>query len=82
MCIYCLAIVCLFVCRSECYYFFSLSWVITWFGHVIQDNDLVMRLADAFLASHPLMPLYLAAMVISRVWSGLGPLSRNYLSKF
>ncbi|XP_065914315.1 TBC1 domain family member 20-like [Dysidea avara] len=53
-----------FITRSQCYYFFSLSWVITWFGHVIQDNDIVMRLADAFLASHPLMPLYLSAMLV------------------
>ena len=49
--------------RSQCYYFFSLSWVITWFGHVIQDSALVTRLVDVFLASHPLMPIYVSAMV-------------------
>ena len=68
----CIACVHLSLCRSQCYYFFSLSWLITWFGHVIQDNGLVMRLADVFLASHPLMPLYLAAMVMS-VGSIMGP---------
>lgn len=49
--------------RSQCYYFFSLSWVITWFGHVIQDSALVTRLVDVLLASHPLMPIYVSAMV-------------------
>lgn len=37
--------------------------MITWFGHVIQDSTLVTRLVDVFLASHPLMPIYLSAMV-------------------
>lgn len=62
---YCIVSRELFNCvhRSQCYYFFSLSWVITWFGHVIHDNSLVARLVDVFLASHPLMPIYLSAMV-------------------
>ena len=60
-------------CRSQCYYFFSLSWVITWFGHVIQDISVVTRLVDVILASHPLMPIYLSAMV-SDSSSGFMPL--------
>jgi TBC1 domain family member 20 len=38
--------------------YFALSWVITWFSHNI-SAALVPRLFDLFLASHPLMPLYL-----------------------
>ena len=42
---------------------FSLSWVITWFSHVIEDTSSVLRLHDFFLASHPLMSLYVTAAV-------------------
>lgn len=56
-----------FVTRSECQYYFSLSWLITWFGHVVQHPAEAFRLADVFLASHPLMPVYVsAAMILSR----------------
>uniref|UniRef100_A0A1I8FBS9 Rab-GAP TBC domain-containing protein n=1 Tax=Macrostomum lignano TaxID=282301 RepID=A0A1I8FBS9_9PLAT len=34
---------------------FSVAWVITWFGHVLDDLDAILRLYDFFLASHPLM---------------------------
>lgn len=45
--------------------YFCLSWVITWFAHEIRDTDLVKRLFDVFMVSHPLMPIYMAvAMVI------------------
>ncbi|XP_039767628.1 TBC1 domain family member 20-like isoform X5 [Ornithorhynchus anatinus] len=43
---------------------FALSWLLTWFGHVLPDTAHVLRLADFFLASHPLMPIYLAAAVV------------------
>lgn len=43
---------------------FCLSWVITWFGHVLNDYDMVVRLFDLFLASHSWMPLYLSAAVV------------------
>ena len=51
--------------RSQCAYFFSLSWLITWFGHVARRADEVYRLFDFFLASHPLMPIYLSGAVSS-----------------
>lgn len=42
---------------------FALSWLITWFGHVLSDMRHVVRLYDFFLACHPLMPIYFAAVV-------------------
>lgn len=42
---------------------FALSWLITWFGHVLLDFRHVVRLYDFFLACHPLMPIYFAAVV-------------------
>ncbi len=58
---YAIIIVC--VCRSECAYYFSLSWLITWYSHVIQSANDIARLTDVFLASHPLFPVYIAATV-------------------
>jgi len=43
---------------------FALSWVLTWFSHVIEDFDKCARLFDFFLASHPLMPMYFATALI------------------
>lgn len=43
---------------------FCLSWVITWFGHVLSDYDTVVRLFDLFLASHCWMPIYLSAAIV------------------
>ncbi|XP_039767625.1 TBC1 domain family member 20-like isoform X2 [Ornithorhynchus anatinus] len=43
---------------------FMERWLLTWFGHVLPDTAHVLRLADFFLASHPLMPIYLAAAVV------------------
>ncbi|XP_051049570.1 TBC1 domain family member 20 isoform X2 [Phodopus roborovskii] len=42
---------------------FALSWLITWFGHVLSDFRHVVRLYDFFLACHPLMPIYFAAVI-------------------
>ncbi|XP_074868115.1 TBC1 domain family member 20 isoform X2 [Carettochelys insculpta] len=42
---------------------FALSWLITWFGHVLADFRHVVRLYDFFLACHPLMPIYFAAVI-------------------
>mmetsp|Transcript_24791 Transcript_24791/g.36371 ORF Transcript_24791/g.36371 Transcript_24791/m.36371 type:complete len:560 (-) Transcript_24791:990-2669(-) len=48
--------------------FFALSWVLTWFSHDIKDTRVATRLFDAFLVSHPLLPVYLSvAMVLHRV---------------
>lgn len=41
--------------------FFALSWFITWFAHDMPDLGGAARLFDLFLASHPLMPLYVGA---------------------
>lgn len=51
------------ICRSEVGTVFSLSWLITWFGHVLGDLDSIVRLYDFFMASAPLMPIYMAASV-------------------
>jgi hypothetical protein len=40
--------------------FFCLSWVLTWFSHDVRDTELVKRLFDAFLVSHPLLPVYVS----------------------
>jgi TBC1 domain family member 20 len=52
----------LFNCEMEP--FFALSWVITWFAHEIRDTDLVKRLFDTFLVSHPLFPIYLSIAMV------------------
>ncbi|XP_013787519.1 TBC1 domain family member 20-like [Limulus polyphemus] len=53
-----------FLLRSDVGVIFSLSWVITWYGHVLNCYSDVVRLFDLFLASHPWMPLYLAATIV------------------
>ena len=42
---------------------FALSWLITWYGHVLKDFATIVRLYDFFLATHPLMPVYFGAAV-------------------
>ena len=42
---------------------FCLSWLITWYGHVLSEFRHIVRLYDFFMACHPLMPIYLAADV-------------------
>lgn len=49
--------------RAEVGTIFALSWLITWFGHVLSESKHTLRLYDFFLSSHPLMPIYLAAAV-------------------
>ncbi|KAI3358641.1 hypothetical protein L3Q82_015056, partial [Scortum barcoo] len=50
--------------RSEVGTIFALSWLITWYGHVLSEFRHTLRLYDFFLASHPLMPIYLAATIV------------------
>lgn len=50
--------------KSEVGSLFCLSWLITWFGHVLNDYNQIVRLYDFFLATHSLMPIYLAAAVV------------------
>lgn len=46
---------------------FALPWFLTWFGHSLNQYRDVVRLYDFFLASPPLMPLYVtASLVIER----------------
>ncbi|KAF5908829.1 TBC1 domain family member 20-like, partial [Clarias magur] len=51
-----------FMLRAEVGTIFALSWLITWYGHVLSDFRHVLRLYDFFLASHPLMAIYFAAV--------------------
>lgn len=44
--------------------FFALGWFITWFAHSVDNLQHVSRLFDLFMAAHPLMPLYVTAVVI------------------
>ncbi|PSC72783.1 TBC1 domain family member 20 [Micractinium conductrix] len=44
--------------------YFALSWLLTWFAHDVPSLPQTARLFDLFLSSHPLMPLYVAAVVI------------------
>ena len=48
------------------------SWYMTWFAHDVPSLPQIARLFDLFLSSHPLMPLYLAAVAIkaSERWRG------------
>lgn len=46
---------------------FALPWFLTWFGHSLNQYRDVVRLYDFFLASPPLMPLYVTtSLVIQR----------------
>ncbi|XP_075703762.1 TBC1 domain family member 20-like isoform X2 [Rhinoderma darwinii] len=53
-----------FLLRSEVGCIFALSWLITWYGHVLSNFHQVLRLYDFFLASHPLTPVYCAAQMV------------------
>lgn len=44
--------------------YFALSWILTWFSHDVRDTKTVARLFDVFLASHPLLPLYLSVAMV------------------
>ena len=44
---------------------YALSWVITWFGHVLGDVDRILRVYDFLLGlEHPLSPIYLSAALV------------------
>ncbi|XP_072855744.2 TBC1 domain family member 20 isoform X1 [Pogona vitticeps] len=53
-----------FMRRSEVGTIFALSWLITWYSHVLADMHHILRLYDFFLASHPLMAVYFAAAIV------------------
>jgi hypothetical protein len=46
--------------------YFALSWHMTWFSHDVLSLEQCARLFDLFMSSHPLMPLYVAAVVIHK----------------
>ena len=50
--------------RSEVGTIFSLSWVITWFSHVLNDLDDILRLFDLFISTHYLMPIYMTVAIL------------------
>lgn len=53
-----------FLEKSDVGVMFCLSWLITWFGHVLNRYTDVARLFDLFLASHSWMPMYLSAAIV------------------
>ncbi|XP_022523749.2 TBC1 domain family member 20 [Astyanax mexicanus] len=53
-----------FMLRAEVGTIFALSWLITWYGHVLSEFRHILRLYDFFLASHPLMAIYFAAVIV------------------
>nr|XP_060637761.1 TBC1 domain family member 20-like [Anolis sagrei ordinatus] len=53
-----------FMHRAEVGTIFALSWLITWYSHVLANVHHTLRLYDFFLASHPLMAVYFAAAIV------------------
>lgn len=53
-----------FLERSQCGLLFALPWYLTWFGHSLNSYKSVVRLYDFFLASDPLLPLYVTAAIV------------------
>jgi len=53
-----------FLLESDVGTIFALSWVITWYGHVLSDHRFIVRLFDFFVSSHPLMPVFVAAAMV------------------
>ncbi|KAI2796906.1 hypothetical protein BLOT_014603 [Blomia tropicalis] len=53
-----------YLVRSEVGTIFCLSWVITWFSHVLNDFDDITRLFDCFISCHFLMPIYLTTSIL------------------
>nr|VZI05140.1 unnamed protein product [Spirometra erinaceieuropaei] len=43
--------------------FFTLSWVLTWFTHILSNSNDIHRLYDLFLASDSIMLIYLSVSV-------------------
>lgn len=50
--------------RSELGTIFCLPWAITWFGHVLNDYEVIVRLFDVFIFSHPWTSMYLSAVIV------------------
>lgn len=57
---------------------FTVAWVITWFAHVVPKTADVLRLFDLFLATDPLMLIYLSVAVMHPLFSnGLSLILHN-----
>lgn len=54
------------IMRSDSQPHFAIGWVLTWFAHDLEDLQLISRIYDACIASHPLFPAYLAAALIEQ----------------
>ena len=54
---------CVYVFRAELGNVFCISWLLTWFGHVLSDIESILRIFDFFIACHPLMPVYVMGAV-------------------
>ncbi|CAI4232818.1 unnamed protein product [Auanema sp. JU1783] len=50
--------------RVELGSLFALSWPLTWFSHSLQQYPQIVRFFDFFLASHPLLPVYVCSTVV------------------
>lgn len=55
--------------------FFALSWVLSWFSHDIKDIRVAARMFDAFIVSHPVLPIYVSVAMV------LHPVNRNIILK-
>lgn len=44
--------------------FYALKWFLCWFLHDVDDLVVAVRLVDAFIASHPWLPMYVAAALV------------------
>lgn len=53
-----------FLTKSGVGTIFALSWVITWYSHVLKNYDTVGRLFDTFICSDKLMPVYVATSLV------------------
>ena len=53
-----------FLQRSGVQPYFALTWVLTWHVHDVRDLPAAARLFDLFLASTPLLPLYVGVVAL------------------
>ena len=67
--------------RAEVGTIFCLSWLITWYGHVLSDFRSIVRLYDYFIACHQLMPIYMAAAVSNNTWFIVEYFSFHFLNQ-
>lgn len=53
-----------YLMRAELGTIFCLPWTITWFGHVLNTYETVVRLFDVFICTHPWTSIYLSAIIV------------------